>query len=163
MTIATILFFAIFGVWSGFIENTMRMENIASGFDVPLDHGKLVERRVVIGTVWLFAIWVFTILFGQMSWTFVFYIPLAAGVFGPFHRITINLAAQRGPFYLGVDSKYDRAALDAVGFVYIYPNSAMHLEAWEESDPYRKKVTQAALLLYSIETTVALIAAYIIL
>jgi len=163
MTIATIIFFAIFGVWSGFIENTMRMENIASGFNVPLDHSKLVERRVVIGTVWLFAIWVFVILFGQMSWTFVFYIPLAAGVFGPFHRLTINLAANRGPFYLGVDSKIDRAALDAVGFVYIYPNSSMHLEAWEESDNYRRKVTQAALLLYSIETTVAVIAAYIIL
>jgi hypothetical protein len=161
MTILTILFFAIFGLVSGFVEHSMRQENISNGITAPLDHSKLVQRRVVVGTAWLFVCAAFEILFGNFSWKILLLIPLAAGTFGPFHRLTINLAADRGPWYLGVDSKIDLLALDVAGMVYTYDNSAQHHEAWTHSPGYRKTVTKAAVLLYATELTVALVAAYI--
>ena len=163
MTILTLFFFAAFGITSGFTEDKMRLDNIANGIKEPLNHGKLVERRLVVGFVFLFAVLVIKILLLQWSWTLIFLAPLAAGTFGIFHRLTINYAAGRGPWYLGIDSKIDCAALSAVGFPYIYTQSRDHFEAWSEILNYRKKVKHAAILLYSIEVVVAAGSAYIIL
>jgi hypothetical protein len=161
MTILTILFFAVFGLVSGFVEHSMRQENIANGITAPLDHGKLVQRRVIVGVAWLFVCAGFEILFGNFSWKILLLIPLAMGTFAPFHRLTINYAVDRGPWYLGVDSRIDRTALELAGMSYIYDTSAQHFEAWSESLGYRKVVTKAAKLLYLTELTVAVVAAYI--
>jgi hypothetical protein len=161
--ITTLLFFAVFGVLSGFVENSMREDNILNGIRDPLPHKKLLAYRVSVGGTFLAFVGVFELLFGNIGWTYLLYIPIAMAVFGIFHRITINYAAGNGPWYLGIDSKVDQFMLRLVGVDYIYDSSAYHFEAWVELPNYRRKVKQAALLLYTAELAVILLSAYIIL
>ena len=161
MTVLSLLFFAVFGIVSAFVENSLRVDNISNGIKEPIDHGKLVERRVIVGTAWMFGVVLFAILFGNFSWKLAAIIPMAMGVFGTFHRLAINYSSDRGPWYLGVDSKIDQYALRLAGMNYIYPNSATHYEAWSHSIYYASKVKKAAIILYSVELTVAVVAAYI--
>jgi hypothetical protein len=161
MTIATLIFFAVLGVVAGGVEHYMRWSNQQQNITTPLDHGKLVEYRVIAGVCWMFIAFLQQLFSKELSWLILLYIPMGMGAFGAFHRLTINYAADRGPWYLGVDSWIDQQALKAAGMVYIYPSSAAHFEAWDSSTPYRKVVRNAAMGLYFVELAVAVAAAYI--
>lgn len=162
MTITTLLFFAIFGVVAGLSEHSMREDNIAQGITTPLDHTGLLIYRIIVGVIWMGAVVLYLSMFDHLSWKTFLLIPLGAGAFGIFHRLTISMAAERGPFYLGVDSKYDRFFL-GLGMDYVYPESQYHFEAWTESESYRLRVQACAVAVYIIELTAVLGSAYILL
>lgn len=144
--IITLVFFAVFAILSAILEERTVQSNLRTFNTKPLDHGKLLERRLFVGALFFAGL----LLVSLFQWRLLWLIPAAAAIFAGLHRLTFNQAGNKGPFYLGVDNRYDLFWLGLLR-AKTHGASGDHFFCYLNKPKYRRPVVLAAFVAYLFE------------
>jgi hypothetical protein len=142
--IFTLVFFAAFATISAVVETNTVQANLLAENPNPLDHGKLLERRLFVGACWFVAMIAVSLFWWRLLWM----IPAAAAIFAILHRLTFNTISATGPYYLSITNRYDLFWLGVVKLDTKDLDSYDHLYEYLNTPKYRRKVVLAGVLVY---------------
>lgn len=142
--ILTLVFFAAFGAVSAAIETNTVHQNLLTGNLNSLDHGRLLEQRLLVGAVWF----ILMLAVSLFQWGLLWVIPSAAAIFAILHRLTFNTISATGPYYLSITNRYDLFWLKLVRLNTNHLDHHDHLYEYLHTPKYRRKVVLAGMLVY---------------